>query len=44
MSELQNRVRRSSLMSKVMKAEETIGFFKNGMNIGWSGFTPAGYP
>jgi acetyl-CoA hydrolase len=31
-------------MSKVMKAEETIQFFKPGMNLGWSGFTPAGYP
>jgi acetyl-CoA hydrolase len=31
-------------MKKVMKAEETIQFFKSGMNLGWSGFTPAGYP
>src|SRR6266568_2249702 len=41
---LQDRVRRKSLMSKVMKPEETVQFFKNGMNLGWSGFTPAGYP
>ena len=41
---LQDRVRRKSLLSKVMKAEETVQFFKNGMNLGWSGFTPAGYP
>jgi acetyl-CoA hydrolase len=41
---LQDRVRRKSLLNKVMKAEETIQFFKNGMNLGWSGFTPAGYP
>ncbi|HEY3489871.1 MAG TPA: acetyl-CoA hydrolase/transferase C-terminal domain-containing protein [Candidatus Deferrimicrobiaceae bacterium] len=44
MSELNKRIRRTSLMSKVMKAEETIQFFKPGMNLGWSGFTPAGYP
>ena len=41
---LEDRVRRKSLLSKVMKAEETVQFFKNGMNLGWSGFTPAGYP
>jgi len=41
---LQDRVRCKSLLSKVMKAEETVQFFKNGMNLGWSGFTPAGYP
>jgi acetyl-CoA hydrolase len=27
-----------------MTAEETVQFFKTGMNLGWSGFTPAGYP
>ncbi len=41
---LESRVRRKSLLNKVMKAEETIQFFKPGMNLGWSGFTPAGYP
>ncbi|WP_305043029.1 acetyl-CoA hydrolase/transferase C-terminal domain-containing protein [Geoalkalibacter sp.] len=41
---LESRVRRKSLLSKVMKAEDTIQFFKAGMNLGWSGFTPAGYP
>src|SRR6266568_5956304 len=41
---LQDRVRCKSLLSKVMTAEQTLGFFKNGMNLGWSGFTPAGYP
>jgi acyl-CoA hydrolase len=41
---LQDRVKCKSLMSKVMTAEQTIPFFKNGMNLGWSGFTPAGYP
>ena len=41
---LQDRVRCKSLLNKVMKAEETIQFFMPGMNLGWSGFTPAGYP
>jgi len=41
---LESRVRCKSLLSKVVKAEETIKYFKNGMNLGWSGFTPAGYP
>ena len=41
---LESRVRRKSLLSKVMKAEDTVQFFKPGMNLGWSGFTPAGYP
>ncbi|PLW77030.1 acetyl-CoA hydrolase/transferase C-terminal domain-containing protein [Cohaesibacter celericrescens] len=41
---LEDRVHCSFLMNKVMTAEDTIGMFKNGMNLGWSGFTPAGYP
>jgi len=41
---LQDRVRRKSLLDRAMKPEETVQFFKNGMNLGWSGFTPAGYP
>jgi acetyl-CoA hydrolase len=41
---LQDRVRHKSLLSKVMNAEDTIQFFKPGMNLGWSGFTPSGYP
>ena len=41
---LQDRVRCKSLLSKVVTAEETIPYFKDGMSLGWSGFTPAGYP
>ncbi|MDY0300647.1 MAG: acetyl-CoA hydrolase/transferase C-terminal domain-containing protein [Trichlorobacter sp.] len=41
---LESRVRRKSLLSKVMKAEDTIQFFNPGQNLLWSGFTPAGYP
>jgi len=41
---LEDRVRRKSLLSKTMKAEDCIQFFENGQNLLWSGFTPAGYP
>lgn len=41
---LQDRIRCKSLMSKVVPVEETFQYFKDGMNLGWSGFTPAGYP
>jgi acetyl-CoA hydrolase len=41
---LESRVRRKSLLSKVMKAEDTLQFFTPGQNLLWSGFTPAGYP
>ena len=41
---LESRVRRKALLDKVMSAEDCIKFFKSGMDLGWSGFTPAGYP
>ena len=41
---LESRVRRKSLLKKVVKAEDTVEHFKSGMNLMWSGFTPAGYP
>ena len=41
---LEERVRCPFLMNKVMKVEDTLDMFKDGMNLGWSGFTPAGYP
>ena len=44
MSVLQQRIKRSSLHAKIRKVEDVIPLFKNGMNLGWSGFTPAGYP
>ena len=44
MSELETRVECKSLFKNVMRVEEIIQFFKPGMNLGWSGFTPAGYP
>ncbi len=48
MSELENRIRDKSLLKLVVKAEDTIKYFegaaKKPMNLGWSGFTPVGYP
>jgi acetyl-CoA hydrolase len=44
MSELHKRIRRQSLHAKIVSAEETIPYFRNGMDLGWSGFTPVGYP
>lgn len=44
MSGLAGRIRRKSLLSRVMQAEDTIQFFRDGMDLGWSGFTPVGYP
>lgn len=44
MSELLSRIKRTDLHSRVVSPEETIPFFKNGMDLGWSGFTPVGYP
>jgi len=44
MSELEKRIRKKKLLERVMKPEDTIKFFENGMDLGWSGFTPVGYP
>ena len=44
MSELHKRIRKTTLHERIMTAEETIPFFRNGMDLGWSGFTPVGYP
>ena len=41
---LEERIRSPFLMNKIMKVEDTLDMFKDGMNLGWSGFTPAGYP
>lgn len=44
MSELRNRIKDPALLSKVTTAEETVRFFKHGMNLGWSGFGSNGNP
>ncbi len=41
---LADRVHRKTLFDRVKSAEDCIPFFKTGMDLGWSGFTPAGYP
>jgi len=40
----ENRIRRSQLLAKVMPAAAAARLVQNGMNVGTSGFTPAGYP
>ncbi len=34
---LRQRIRRSSLLSKVCRPEDLVPFFKDGMYMGWSG-------
>ncbi|MCP4722734.1 MAG: acetyl-CoA hydrolase [Desulfobacteraceae bacterium] len=41
MSEIYKRIRKQSLHGKVMPANQTIPFFKNGMYLGLSGFSTA---
>ncbi len=48
MSELENRIRDKSLLSKITTPEKLIPLFeeteKRILNVGFSGFTPVGYP
>lgn len=44
MIDIRDRVRNSKLHAKIVSAEEAAAFIKPNMNIGTSGFTPAGYP
>ena len=44
MIEIRDRVRNKALHAKIVTAEEAAAIIKPGMNIGASGFTPAGYP
>ena len=44
MIEIKDRVRNVALQAKITTAEEAAALIKPGMNIGTSGFTPAGYP
>ncbi|KAK9473065.1 uncharacterized protein V1510DRAFT_118348 [Dipodascopsis tothii] len=41
---LKSRVRDPKFLKKVVTAEDMIPFFKNGMYMGWSGFTAVGAP
>lgn len=38
------RVQHEGLRAKIMSAEQAAEFVKNGMTVGISGFTGAGYP
>jgi succinyl-CoA:acetate CoA-transferase len=42
--EYQNRIRNPRLLDRVIGAEEAINYIKNGMSIGFSGFTSSGDP
>lgn len=44
MIDIKDRVRNEALHAKIVSAEEAAAIIKPGMNIGTSGFTPAGYP
>ena len=44
MIEIKDRVRNSALQAKITTAEAAAALIKPGMNLGVSGFTPAGYP
>ncbi|MBP2631075.1 MAG: succinate CoA transferase [Firmicutes bacterium] len=44
MIDIRDRVRNKELHAKIVSAEEAAAFIKPNMNIGTSGFTPAGYP
>lgn len=41
---LEDRIRCKELRDKIISAEEAANMFETGMNVGTSGFTPAGYP
>ncbi|KAL9654202.1 hypothetical protein ABK040_000784 [Willaertia magna] len=44
-AELLSRVHRKSLLNKVVdNPKDLVNIFKNGMYLGWSGFTGVGYP
>lgn len=44
MIDIKDRVRCKALHGKIVSAQEAAAAIKDGMNVGTSGFTPAGYP
>jgi succinyl-CoA:acetate CoA-transferase len=44
MIDIKDRIRNKALQAKIGTAEQAAALIKPGMNIGASGFTPAGYP
>jgi acetyl-CoA hydrolase len=43
-SELFSRIKKPIFRNLIHTPQETIRYFKNGMNLGWSGFAAVGYP
>ena len=41
---MRQRIRCPKLLDKIVTAEEAAALIRDGMNVGCSGFTPAGYP
>ena len=41
---MKDRIRCASLMDRIVSADEAASLITDGMNVGCSGFTPAGYP
>src|SRR6056297_2873567 len=41
---MEERIRSEELREKIMSSKEASLFIKDGMTVGTSGFTPAGYP
>lgn len=44
LSNFKDRIRKKSLLSKIMSPEEASQYIQPNMLIGCSGFTPVGYP
>jgi acetyl-CoA hydrolase len=44
MPNLYNRIACPPLRERVRSVEDVLPYFKDGMTLGWSGFTPVGYP
>lgn len=41
---VKSRIRCGDLLEKIKTPEDCIQYFKDGQSIGWSGFSPVGYP
>lgn len=44
MSILHDRIAYPNLLERIKTVDDVLPLFKNGMTLGWSGFTPVGYP
>lgn len=41
---VKSRIRCVDLLKKIKKPDDCIQYFRDGQSIGWSGFSPVGYP